>query len=105
MSVQNTGAGHAFPTGNPWKKYTVIATISSMKDKTIKPLVQYELKQTLDENHNILADTRILPGQIKKWDFSISIPAKTPSQKAKLEVFIKQKEQMHLLWALPIEIR
>lgn len=83
MRVQNTGAGHAFPTGSPWRIVRVQAALVGPVGKKGEVLPHPKATWTADLKRTIedappwrtLADTRILPGEETAFSASLSLPA------------------------------
>ena len=65
VRVQNTGAGHAIPTGSPFKKLRVTATLVDAKGKNLtNPIEQIFGREIADAPPwETLSDQRILPGE------------------------------------------
>ncbi len=64
VRVQNTGAGHAFPTGSPFTHVVIEATLLDSKGKPVADPLQYLLRRkvTPAPPYTTLEDTRLPPG-------------------------------------------
>ena len=65
IRVQNTGAGHAVPTGSPFKKLRLSATLIDSKGRELASPVVREYARTIQNEPpwSLISDDRILPGE------------------------------------------
>lgn len=83
LRVQNTGAGHAFPTGSPWRVVRVQAALVGPVGKKGEVLAHpkatwsAELKRTIEDAPpwRTLADTRVSPGEEASFATSLALPS------------------------------
>ena len=65
VRVQNTGAGHAIPTGSPFKQLRIVATLLDAKGKELTAPITHEFARQISDSApwETLTDDRILPGE------------------------------------------
>lgn len=85
LTLQNTGAGHAYPTGSPFKGVQVRVQLVGPEDRKKKaPWVEtaltHDLKRTLTDGPpwDVTADTRIPAGGAVELEAELSIPYNAP---------------------------
>ena len=94
VRVQNTGAGHAFPTGSPWRVVRVQAALVGPVGKKGEVLPHPKATWTADLKRTVedappwrtLADTRVLPGEEASFAASLALPADAQDGAWTLEV-------------------
>lgn len=93
ITLQNTGAGHAIPTGNPWKGVRLEAAILGPADrKGIAArgdgALVVDLARTVQAEApwEITADSRLQAGEARVMSAALSLPAKAPPGPWRLEV-------------------
>ncbi len=61
LRLQNTGAGHAFPTGQPGKAYTVQTVVLDSDGEPLHEAIEHRLERIVqpDPPHALVSDTRI----------------------------------------------
>jgi hypothetical protein len=85
IQVQNTGAGHAVPTGSPWKAWRLEAVLEGPPDKRGKPAVsdavRAEFARVIEAQPpwRTTADTRLEAGEVRDLSASLSLPAGAPA--------------------------
>jgi hypothetical protein len=97
LTLQNTGAGHAFPTGSPFRGVRVEAWLEGPPDKkgvaTRAPggLVA-DLAQQIEAEppFALTADTRIPAGDARRWDLPLALPADVPTEGWSLRVVLRR---------------
>lgn len=83
VRVQNTGAGHAFPTGSPWRVVRVQAALVGPVGKKGEVLPHpkatwsADLKRTIEDGPpwRTVSDNRVLPGEEAAFAASLGLPA------------------------------
>ena len=106
IQLRNIGAGHFIPTGNPWKQYTLILSITDEKGKDLITPQQHIIGRIQDKEGNWKEDNRIPTAGSKSYDFTINIPTKKNSGPAMLSLILqKSKEETVLLWDIPVKIQ
>lgn len=85
LIVQNTGAGHAFPTGSPWRGVRIQSQIEGPKPKGegTQPwgdTLTADLRRSLSESPpwSTVADTRLAAGAQQRWPLSLRLPVDAP---------------------------
>ena len=65
IRVQNAGAGHAVPTGSPFKKLRLSATLKDSSGRDLASPVVREYARTIQSEApwSLVSDDRILPGE------------------------------------------
>ena len=81
ITLQNTGAGHAFPTGSPFTGALLVAELvgpptGKSKDPTVVEALTYPLGRTVEPAPpwNITADTRLQAGATTAVEGALSLP-------------------------------
>jgi len=93
VTLQNTGAGHAFPTGSPFKVVRLEAALLNAKGEPLdKPHVR-PLGRTISEGvrPRITADHRLLPGESMKLKGRFNVSQKARAGQARFQVRILQE--------------
>jgi hypothetical protein len=97
ITLQNTGAGHAFPTGTPFRGVRLEATLRGPGAKKgeirgwgtslVVDLDQEFTKSSLDSSTWVLgADHRIPAGGSRSWTWELALPAEAASGKTAIPV-------------------
>jgi hypothetical protein len=65
IRVQNTGAGHAIPTGSPFKQLRIVASLLDAKGKELTSPITHDFARQISDSApwETLSDDRILPGE------------------------------------------
>lgn len=85
VTLQNTGAGHAFPTGSPFKGIRLEIFLEGPVDSTGTPVrvspFQAELHRLVEPSPpwTIIEDTRLGPGQQKLWQSTLALGFDQPA--------------------------
>ena len=79
--------------------------ITGLESKLLSKTFTTELAQVLNEQGELIEDTRILPRTERKWDITLLVDHKNKIQPAKLEVLVDDGKQEHILWDMPVELR
>ena len=83
--LQNTGAGHAFPTGSPWQGVQLEVGIEGpdARGEGRAPwgeTLVVQLRRELSEGpqYTTTSDTRLRAGEQKRWPVSLTLPVDAP---------------------------
>ena len=95
VTVQNTGAGHAFPTGSPFKGYRVTARLIGTVDRDagtelVEP-ASLDLRREVEEAPpwHTISDNRIPPGGQVELNAVFNVEQRKKAQRAVLRVEIR----------------
>lgn len=86
ITLQNTGAGHAFPTGSPFRGVRVQVTIEGPDASDAAARTDWHAPLTVDLARTLSAeppwktvkDTRLAAGGQRSWDLSLALPLDAP---------------------------
>jgi hypothetical protein len=82
IRLQNTGAGHAWPTGSPFRGIRVEIYLESGRgEKAIRAAaIQFDLARTLEDEApwSTVADTRLAPGEERRIDWEGTLDHDAP---------------------------
>ena len=90
--VQNTGSGHSFPTGSPWKGARLRAVIVGPPSKAAKSgeyqAVTLDLARAFEPGQalTIASDTRLVAGDSRAIELPLDLPLNAPEGPYRLEV-------------------
>jgi len=81
LRVQNTGAGHAIPTGSPFKTLVIAVELVDSKGKAIGKGASFRFGRTVEKEapYKTIADNRLQVGADENLDFSFLIPYRARS--------------------------
>ena len=106
VELINTGAGHAIPTGNPWKKYNLTLRIIDAKGKKLIKAQEHMIGRTQDKEGNWTEDLRIPAAGSRSFDFLINISPRKRSGDALLSLSLtREGEEDTILWELPVDVQ
>ena len=88
ITTQNTGAGHAFPTGNPNKAYTIEVQPLDSAGKALSPVFPIALARTVESTapYRTVSDTRLAPGAERVDSHSFTLSSKGAAGQGVLEL-------------------
>lgn len=88
LILQNTGAGHAIPTGSPFKSVRVELVVLDPDNKPVgSPFVHLLCREVATEPpYNTLADQRLQAGQTLSLPVRIDLPQKAGGGAGAVEV-------------------
>ena len=95
VRIQNTGAGHSFPTGSPFKTYRVRAQLLGTHPKDLgKPLAEattLDLARVVEDAPpwKTVSDNRIPAGGEATFDGTFNVNQRKQSQRALLRVEVR----------------
>ena len=103
LTVLNTGAGHAVPTGSPWSRTALEVTlVSPHPDAAAVPLVTHTLARTVSPEPpwSVESDTRIPAGGSLELPFEAALPAEVRAGIWSVRVVFTEThgEQMNVRW-------
>ena len=105
VELINSGAGHAFPTGNPWKQYTLELSIIDVKGKNLITPQEHIIGRVQSKEGEWGEDLRIQAGQSRHFDFQINISPRKRSGTALLNLTLKRQGQEDTtIWDLPVDV-
>lgn len=81
ITVQNTGAGHAVPTGSPRRGLTLTVDLTRADGGPGVRLLEHRFERRFDPRPPwpVTADDRLLPGGMRRFDLPIVLPAGAPA--------------------------
>jgi len=109
IKVQNTGSGHHFPTGSPFKSYTLIATIVNAQNEVLSSELRHVFTRTIIESPpwHTLSDSRIPAGGSVDLIWDTQVDQRIQAQTAVLRISIETSvdpNQPIILQEIPIQI-
>ncbi len=109
MRLQNTGAGHHFPTGSPFVGYTVETALLGADGKPLAEPWKIELVRTVtaDPPYNTLSDSRLAAGEERQAEHSFTVDQKKKAGTATLRVALFRTGQSApeaVLQQLPVNV-
>ena len=107
LLVQNTGAGHSLPTGNPFKVATLSATLLDSAGKPLAPPWTLAWSRTVDTSPpwKTTADHRLAAGGQESANFQLTPSLKGLAGLGMLEIKLTQGDTSVVLQQLPLDIR
>lgn len=85
LTLQNTGAGHAVPTGSPFRSLRLTSVLVGPPDKSERPRevapVSADLARVVEPAapYRVLRDDRLMPGEQKEYRHTHALPLGAPS--------------------------
>ncbi len=88
ITVQNTGAGHSFPTGSPFKSYRLSVELTGADGKALAPAFTQDIGRRVEDAPpwRTLADNRIVAGGALQVTPVLQVDQKHKAQRATLRV-------------------
>ena len=88
VRIQNTGAGHAVPTGSPFQSWTFELSLVSAAGKELAPTHQVTVGRTVEDASpwRTTADNRILPGGELSIEHAFTVSQRAAAQTATLRI-------------------
>jgi hypothetical protein len=106
IQLRNVGAGHAIPTGNPWKQYRLVLSIVDKRGKDVIKPQEHIIGRMQDKEGTWTEDLRIQAAEKRSFDFAINISTRKRSGPALLKLSLeKSSEEELLLWSLPVDVQ
>jgi hypothetical protein len=95
ITIQNTGAGHHFPTGSPFKPYTVIVELVDAKGKLLTKPFTHILARTVEDQSpwKTLSDNRIPAGGEVKLSHTFTVDHRKKPGAATLRIRIGRERK------------
>lgn len=109
LTLQNTGAGHHFPTGSPFKAYRIVGELLGAEGAPIAEAFTLDLARTVEEQPPFLtiSDTRIPAGGEVELSWEIEVSQREAAQDGIIRVSIQPLgagEAPVLLQDIPVTI-
>jgi hypothetical protein len=91
MRLQNTGAGHYFPTGSPFKRYRVSAELLGSEGLPLSEPYTHDLAREIEETPpwHTLSDSRIPPGGEIALSWQFLVDQRTSAQDAIIRLSVQ----------------
>ena len=110
ITVQNTGAGHHFPTGSPFKTYRVLVNLIGEDGSPLVEPLHHDLTRTVEETppYNTLSDSRLPAGSEVNLSWTLEVPQGVAAQDTVLQVSIQTSESepsARILQDIPTRLR
>jgi hypothetical protein len=107
LVVQNTGAGHAWPTGSPWESGRVEVRLLDSKGKEAVPAWTIPFARTVLDAApwTTTADTRLPPGGQRAAGHAFTVPVKALPGEVTLEVRAVRGDTTAVLRRIPLTLR
>lgn len=109
LRLQNTGAGHAFPTGHPGKAYTVRAAVVDAEGEALHEPFEHVLVREVQPEppFALVSDSRIHARGELLLEHEATIPHKKPAGPSLLRVSIhdERQEQPLLVRSFPVTVQ
>lgn len=95
ITLQNTGAGHAMPSGSPFRGYRLTAkVVKAGEQEAVSGLGELvtDLTRSLanDPPYATIADTRLPAGGERSWSYKVTFPTKLPAGRYDLVVALQR---------------
>jgi hypothetical protein len=106
LILQNTGAGHSFPTGNPFKQYRVDVVLLDAAGKELGPAFSTVLARTVEPKppYKTLTDTRLAAGGQMKLSHTFTPNVKGVPGRGAIEVRLVRGKEVIVLQHVAVEI-
>ncbi len=106
LTLQNTGAGHAFPTGNPFKQYRVDVVLLDAANKEMAPAFSTVLARTVESKppFKTTADTRLAPGGQRTMTHTFTPGVKGVAGRGAIEVRLVRDKQVIVLQRVMVDV-
>lgn len=91
MRLQNTGAGHHFPTGSPFKRYRLTAELIGAEGLPLSEPFATDLAREIEDAPpwNTLSDTRLPAGEERSHSWEFLVDQRTTAQDAIIRVSVQ----------------
>ncbi|MEQ1569954.1 MAG: hypothetical protein ABMA64_30250 [Myxococcota bacterium] len=92
VSLTNTGAGHAFPTGSPFRGVRLTATLEPAGGGDPVNVLQVDLERALQPTppFALLGDSRLAVGETRRWDLPVAAPPGAPPGRWALRLTLRR---------------
>jgi hypothetical protein len=106
LTLQNTGAGHSFPTGNPFKQYRVEVVLLDAANKELAPAFSTVLARTVETKapYRTTADTRLAPGAQRTVTHAFTPNVKGVPGRGAVEVRLVRDKEVLVLQRVMVDI-
>ena len=109
MRLQNSGAGHHFPTGSPFKRYRLSAELLGAEGLPLSAPYTYDLVREIEESPpwHTLSDSRIPPGGEVALSWQFLVDQRTGAQDAIIRISVQSvgtDEAPTILQEIPVQV-
>lgn len=106
LTLQNTGAGHSFPTGNPFKQAKVEVALVDAAGKELAPAFSTTLARKVETTppYKTLSDNRLAPGAQTTSTYVFTPHAKGAAGHGAVEVRLVHGGEMLVLERIGVEV-
>ncbi|MFN7146596.1 MAG: hypothetical protein ACK4YP_22675, partial [Myxococcota bacterium] len=106
LTLQNTGAGHAVPTGNPFKSYRVDVVLLDAAGKELAPAFSTTLARTVESKppYKTTADTRLGPGAQRSFSHTFTPSVKGAAGRGHIEVRLVRGKEVLVLQRVMVSV-
>jgi len=106
LTLQNTGAGHSVPTGNPFKSYRVDVVLLDGANKELAPAFSTTLARTVDAKapYRTTADTRLGAGQQRSFTHTFTPNTKGVAGRGAIEVRLVRGKEVVVLQRVTVTV-
>lgn len=106
LTLQNTGAGHSVPTGNPHKVLRVDVVLLDAANKELAPAFSTTLARTVEAAapYNTTADTRLGPGAQRSYSHTFTPNVKGAPGRGAIEVRLVRGKEVVVLQRVMVEV-
>lgn len=110
VRLQNTGAGHHFPTGSPFKSYRLVAELVGVDGTSLAEARVHDLARDVEDAppYRTLADSRIPAGGEIVLEWGLLVDLRVPAQDGIIRLSIQPigtGEAPVVLQEIPVHIR
>ncbi len=106
LTLQNTGAGHTVPTGNPFKSYRVDVVLLDAANKELAPAWSTTLARTVDPKppYHTTTDTRLGAGQQRSATHTFTPSVKGAAGRGAVEVRLVRGKEVIVLQRVMVTV-
>lgn len=106
LTLQNTGAGHAVPTGNPHKRYTIEVVLLDAASKPLGPAYTTTLARTVESAapYRTTADTRLPAGAQQTFKHTFTPNVKGAPGRGAIEVRLVRGDETIVLQRVMVSV-
>ena len=109
LRLQNTGSGHHFPTGSPFKAYRIIGEVLDAEGAPLTEPFLHELARTVEDSppYLTLSDTRLPAGGEVSLSWNTTVPQGAAAQDGRVRISVQSTQSGSppaILQDIPIQI-